>query len=287
MAKTYTESIQTPAENPNGADNLGATYEIPTENSNRPSDSNHPNYPTVTYEIPIEQPTPPPGAGSNPFGGGGVPADDVLEINEEDWFDGRPKPDVAQKAKGAAQMAAGAAVAAVGVPMLILPGPGALAIAGGVSLATKGQRNFSGREASAFEEKLDAATDAMAAVAKDKAEAAAQKVAEEAPVIAGKAVQTASAVANDVAEGFANVASEVSPVIMSKLDENAPEVADGVRKAGAIAEDIATKAATAGGEAYEKAREKAPEVARMASEGFGAAIAFGKSALDQISKNRR
>lgn len=271
MAKTYTKSIEFPIEDPNNSNRDPVVYEIPVEQFVDPS---------------IEQPIAPPNAGSNPFGGGGMP-DDVLEINEDEWFDGKPKPDAAQKAKGAAQMAAGAAVAAAGVPMLILPGPGALAIAGGVSMVTKGQRTFSGREATAFEEKLDAATDAMAAVAKDKAEAAAQKVAEEAPVIASKAAQKASEVADDVAEGITNVVNEVSPIIMNHLDANAPEVADGVRKVGAITEDVAMKAAEIGEEAYEKAREIAPEVARKASQGIEAVLAFGKSALEQMENSRR
>ena len=59
------------------------------------------------------------------------------------------------KIKGAAQIAAGTALTAAGVPMLVLPGPGAVAIAGGAALISKGQRNCSGRSATPFEEKLD------------------------------------------------------------------------------------------------------------------------------------
>lgn len=59
------------------------------------------------------------------------------------------------KIKGAAQMAAGAALTTAGVPMLVLPGPGAAAIAGGAALISKGQRNYTGRVATPLEEKLD------------------------------------------------------------------------------------------------------------------------------------
>lgn len=47
-------------------------------------------------------------------------------------------------AKGVAQMIGGAAIAAAGVPMLILPGPGVAAIAGGAALAAKGARTAFG-----------------------------------------------------------------------------------------------------------------------------------------------
>ena len=44
-----------------------------------------------------------------------------------------------------ARVAAGGALAAAGVPMLVLPGPGAVTIAGGAAIASKGHRNFTGR----------------------------------------------------------------------------------------------------------------------------------------------
>ena len=46
---------------------------------------------------------------------------------------------------GAVQVVAGAAIALVGVPMLILPGPGLLAIGGGVVLMARGAKNLFGR----------------------------------------------------------------------------------------------------------------------------------------------
>lgn len=77
---------------------------------------------------------------------------EVLPVDE-----GNPK----HKIKGAAQVAAGAALTAAGVPMLVLPGPGAAAIAGGAALISKGQRNYSGRAATPFEEKLDDAAEKL------------------------------------------------------------------------------------------------------------------------------
>lgn len=55
-----------------------------------------------------------------------------------------PKNTEGTRAKGVAQMVGGAAIAAAGVPMLILPGPGVAAIAGGAALAAKGARTAFG-----------------------------------------------------------------------------------------------------------------------------------------------
>ena len=95
------------------------------------------------------------------------------------------------KVKGVAQMAVGAAVAAAGVPMCILPGPGIAALAGGAALISKGQRAYAGRKATALEAKLDAAADALGAVAKDQAARAARAAACEAPVVAAKTASLA------------------------------------------------------------------------------------------------
>ena len=94
---------------------------------------------------------------------------EVLPVDE-----GNPK----HKIKGAAQVAAGAALTAAGVPMLVLPGPGAAAIAGGAALISKGQRNYSGRAATPFEEKLDDAAEKAAVAVKVSAEKTAHKAAE-------------------------------------------------------------------------------------------------------------
>ena len=49
------------------------------------------------------------------------------------------------RASGAVQLVAGSAIALVGVPMLILPGPGLLAIGGGVALAASGLKKLAGK----------------------------------------------------------------------------------------------------------------------------------------------
>lgn len=90
------------------------------------------------------------------------------------------------KVRGAAQMAAGAALAAAGVPMCVLPGPGVAALAGGAALISRGQRVYSGREASAIEKRLDKAADTLGKAAKDQAMRAVHAAAREAPVVAAK-----------------------------------------------------------------------------------------------------
>lgn len=79
-----------------------------------------------------------------------------------------------QKVKGASQMAAGAVLAAAGVPLCVLPGPGVAAIAGGAALASRGQRAYTGRPPSPVERRLDAAAEKMGAVAKEQAGRAAR-----------------------------------------------------------------------------------------------------------------
>ena len=73
------------------------------------------------------------------------------------------------KAKGAVQMAAGTAIAVAGIPLCVLPGPGVAAIAGGVALASRGQRTYSGRPATKIEQKLDAVAARAAAAVRHEA----------------------------------------------------------------------------------------------------------------------
>ena len=108
-----------------------------------------------------------------------------------------------QKAKGAAQMAVGAALAVAGVPMCILPGPGVAAIAGGAALASRGQRNFTGRAPSKVEQRLDAAASKMGEAVKEQAAKAARAAAREAPVVARKAFGAAAHVIGAVAQAAA------------------------------------------------------------------------------------
>lgn len=68
--------------------------------------------------------------------------------------DGRDVP-AGRRLKGLAQMAAGAVLVVVGALMCVLPGPGVAAVAAGVVLALRGQRNFSGRRPTRVERRLD------------------------------------------------------------------------------------------------------------------------------------
>lgn len=61
----------------------------------------------------------------------------------------------AKRARGVKQMIAGGAIAAVGVPLLVLPGPGVAAIAGGVALAGKGYQNMTGKDVISAETRND------------------------------------------------------------------------------------------------------------------------------------
>lgn len=70
--------------------------------------------------------------------------------------------------------------------MLVLPGPGAAAIAGGAALISKGQRNYTGRVATPLEEKLDDVAEKAAVAVKDSAKKTAYKTAESAPKVAKK-----------------------------------------------------------------------------------------------------
>lgn len=103
-----------------------------------------------------------------------------------------PPPGAARKAKGMVQMVAGGALAVAGVPLCVLPGPGVAAIVGGVALASRGQRAFSGRAPSRIEQKLDHVAARAAATARQEAAKAARAVAREAPVVAGKAARAAA-----------------------------------------------------------------------------------------------
>lgn len=119
-------------------------------------------------------------------------------------------PSTAEKVAGGIEMAAGAAIAAAGVPMMVLPGPGAAALLGGAALASKGQRRYSGREATAVEEKLDQASARAAEVAKREGAKAARAVAHNAPKVAAAtakaAVRGGAVVAKAAAKGGAAVA---------------------------------------------------------------------------------
>lgn len=96
-----------------------------------------------------------------------------------------------EKAKGISQMIAGAAVAAIGIPLCVLPGPGVAVIACGAALASKGQRTYSGRKPTKVERKLDAAAEKLGSAAKKEAGKIAKTAAREASVVAEKAARAA------------------------------------------------------------------------------------------------
>lgn len=178
---------------------------------------------------------------------------DMLPLDGEN-----PPASQSQKIKGAAQMAAGGALAVAGVPLLILPGPGAVFIVGGVALASKGQRNFSGRSASPLESKLDSAAAKMAQVAKDQAKQAAQNAAKEAPRVAKNAAQQIPVVTKK--------AAEAAPVVAKKIADNAPVVA---KKVADTAPVVAKKVIDSAPVVAEKVTQHAPKAANKVVQGAG------------------
>ena len=183
---------------------------------------------------------------------------EVLPTEEE-----QSKARMAQKTKGTIQMAAGAALVVVGVPMLVLPGPGALAILGGAALASRGHRNFTRRRATPVEEKLDFATSEVAEATKKQAKQTAEKVAAEAPKVAERVKEEAPKVAAKVATEAGRVAQRVvdeAPKVARSVADNAPKVAEEVRKkAPVVAEavvDNVSKGVSAGARWVQNAAAK-------------------------------
>lgn len=194
-----------------------------------------------------------------------------------------------QKIKGAAQMAAGGALAVAGVPLLILPGPGAVFIVGGVALASKGQRNFSGRSASPLEAKLDNAAAKMTEIAKEQTKQAAQKAAKEAPNVAKNVAQQIPVVAKKAAEAAPFVAKKVAdtaPVVAKKIADTAPVVAKTIGDKAPVA---AKKVADAAPGVAEKVGKQAPVVAHKIAEGVSSVASTTAKAApifaDKVAKS--
>lgn len=125
----------------------------------------------------------------------------------------------AKKAKGIAQVAAGSALTAAGIPMLVLPGPGVAAIVGGAALVSRGNRNYTGRTATPLEERLDEAASKAADLAADTAKRTAGKAGEKAKdaalktgAIAREAAEMAATSAPEVAKGFTRRATTAAHV---------------------------------------------------------------------------
>ena len=88
----------------------------------------------------------------------------IVDVDEEP--EKEPSP-LGTKVAGAAKMVGGAALAAAAVPLVVVPiAPTSLMAVGGVTLAAKGQREFSGREISQLEVKAEAATEKITKVTK-------------------------------------------------------------------------------------------------------------------------
>ena len=137
---------------------------------------------------------------------------EVLPMEGESTF--------AKKAKGVAQVAAGSALTAAGIPMLVLPGPGVAAIVGGAALVSKGNRNYTGRAATPLEERLDEAASKAAGLAADAAKQTAGKAGEKAKdaalktgAIAREAAEMAATSAPEVAKGFTQGATTAAHVV--------------------------------------------------------------------------
>lgn len=165
---------------------------------------------------------------TNPPSGKAAQSEPVVVIPEVLPVEGETT--LGQKAKGVAQMTAGSVLTAAGVPLLLLPGPGVAAIAGGAALISKGDRNFTGRKAAPIEEKLDKAAARGAEAAKNAARETAKNVA------AGAAVAVPKA-AEKIAQGAGATARAAKPV---------------ARKAAHLAASGALTAARAGGHLVRK-----------------------------------
>lgn len=106
---------------------------------------------------------------------------------------GKPvDPPTQQKVKGAAQMVAGTALTAVGIPMLIFPGPGAVAVVSGAAMASKGHRNLTGRDPIPLEEFVDASAARLTEVAKEDMREIGQKAKDKAPEVRAAVAEGAS-----------------------------------------------------------------------------------------------
>lgn len=125
---------------------------------------------------------------------------------------GKPvEPPASQKARGAAQIAAGTALTAIGIPMLILPGPGAVAVVSGAAIASKGHRKLTGRDPIPLEEFVDASAARLTEVAKEDMRELGQKAKDKAPEVRAAvgegAAKAAEVAANAALRGISALAN--------------------------------------------------------------------------------
>lgn len=170
---------------------------------------------------------------------------EVLPMGGESTF--------AKKAKGIAQVAAGGALTAAGIPMLVLPGPGVAAIVGGAALVSRGNRNYTGRTATPLEERLDEAASKAADLAADTAKQTAGKAGERAKdvaiktgAVAREAAEMAATSAPEVAKGFARgatTAAHVTSGVAKSIAREAKPLFASVKRATGAAISSAKQAA--------------------------------------------
>lgn len=160
-----------------------------------------------------------------------------------------------RKARGAKQMLAGGAVAALGVPMLILPGPGVAAIAGGLALVGRGYHNLTGNEVLSEETRQD--HDFIEG--QEAGERFAQRMRDFA--------------SDELAPAGAKLAEDIK--------DAGSAAAHGIKDAAEVAADVAGKGvrAAVGDQAADKAADFA---SRNIAPAVGAAAAFGRGVVSGL-----
>lgn len=146
-------------------------------------------------------------------------------------------------AKDAACVVGGAAIAAVGVPMLVLPGPGAAAIAGGAALAGKGVKGLAQRAAAKGTSApidVEASTEGPQSQQKASSQPASAQAAT--PPTADD-VKQAAATAGKAALGAAALAAQAIASKAKKASERGNVGADALQTARGIVDKAASSPA--------------------------------------------
>ena len=145
------------------------------------------------------------------------------------------------KAKATAQVVGGAALAVAGVPLMVLPGVGAVTTLTGAAVALNGERKLSGREATAIEQALETAGETIADRAKEAAGHATNQ--------AGKKLREASSnLSESMPDAFTDVARGVKNATLSaaeRVPAAAASAAKSVQEAGSVIADEGPKAVAA------------------------------------------
>lgn len=161
-----------------------------------------------------------------------------------------PKRTAVGQAGSVGKVVAGAALAAIGVPMLVLPGPGIAAIAVGGLIAAKGASELTGKENPVITQ-IEDHPDYRAAAQKAKnatntVTGAVADAAKEVPgVVAGAGKAVIDAVDNNLPDNVRNAVDNAKPVVKNAVDATAPVVQAagkginaGLKTLGRIAKDI-------------------------------------------------